>query len=204
VNWKLLVGNFLEGYEVATAHPGLARLFGRYAVEASGGVARAVGRLSRQLSPNWSERHYQTLLTAADEHLASERRRSWCYYSLFPNVGFSVSPDMIGLYHVLPVAPDASVVRLRSYGLPSEDRALRAARYLNGRINRKVMAEDVALLSRVQRGLASRGYDTGVLADSELGLRRFFDWMRAALPVARLRQPPPGTVERRNADLTRA
>lgn len=192
VNWKLLVGNFLEGYEVATAHPGLARLFGRYAVQASGtGVARAIGTLSRQPSPNWSERHYQKLLPPID-HLPADRHRSWCYYSLFPNLGFGVFPDMISLYQVLPVAPDLSLLRLRSYGLPSEDRALRAARFLNERINRQVLKEDMALLKGVQRGLESPSFDTGLLADTETGLRCFFDWLRDALPAARLRRPPPG------------
>jgi phenylpropionate dioxygenase-like ring-hydroxylating dioxygenase large terminal subunit/AcrR family transcriptional regulator len=202
LNWKLLIGNYLEGYEVAAAHPGLARLFGRYQVEASDGVTRAIGTLSQQPSPNWSERHYQRLLPLGD-HLPTARQRSWCYYSLFPNLGVGVHPDMISLFHVVPIASDASLVRLRDYGLPGEDRALRVARYLNARINRQVLDEDIAILDRVQRGLSSRSFETGLLADSEIGLRRFSDWLRTALPVARLRQPPAGPLDVHNADLTR-
>ena len=202
LNWKLLVGNYLEGYEVAAAHPGLARLFGRYEVEASDSVARAIGTLSRQPSPNWSERHYQKFLPL-DDHLPADHQRTWRYYSLFPNLGIGVHPDKISLFHVVPIAPDASLLRLRDYGLPGESRALRAARYLNARINRQVLEEDVAILDRVQRGLASGSFETGLLAESEIGLRRFSDWLRAALPVARLRRPPAKVVDLFDANLTR-
>ena len=41
---------------------------------------------------------------------------------------------------------------------------MKAARYLNWRINRQVNAEDTALIARVQQGMASRSFSVGPLS----------------------------------------
>ena len=50
---------------------------------------------------------------------------------------------------------------------------MKAARYLNWRINRRVNAEDTALIEGVQQGMASRSYMPGPLGESEVCLRSF-------------------------------
>ena len=200
VDWKNVWDNFLEGYHVPAGHPGLHRLFGNnYRVELAGnGVARQVSWLKDELSSNWSERHYQKLLPEA-EHLPPELRRSWNYYSLFPNVAFDIYPDQIEFFQVIPTGPGESFVQGRCYGLADERREMRAARYLNRRINIQVYVEDKELTQGVQAGLESESYDVGLLSEKELCVQQFHDDVRRALPVARLRKAPePGGVAARN------
>ena len=54
---------------------------------------------------------------------------------------------------------------------PTTRREMKAARYLNWRINRRVNDEDTALIARVQEGMASPSYVAGPLGTSEVCLR---------------------------------
>jgi hypothetical protein len=77
---------------------------------------------------------------------------------------------------------------------------MRAARYLNWRINRRVNAEDTVLIKRVQLGMQSRSYRPGPLGQSELCLRAFARKLRRLIPEARQEQPPaPGWSRPRGA-----
>jgi phenylpropionate dioxygenase-like ring-hydroxylating dioxygenase large terminal subunit len=203
VDWKIVIDNYLEGYHVPVAHPGLFRLFGKkYEVEVRPhGLARALQWLQDKPSSVWSERAYQALLPDV-AHLPPERRRAWAYYSLFPNVAFDLFPETLGHFHVIPTAPGCSVLRYRTYGHADKGRALHAVRWLSRRINGQIDAEDVDVTKRVQAGLESGGYETGLLSKHEICVKRFHDAIRRAIPVARLRRAPaPGTVVERNREL---
>jgi phenylpropionate dioxygenase-like ring-hydroxylating dioxygenase large terminal subunit len=67
---------------------------------------------------------------------------------------------------------------------------MKAARYLNWRINRRVNAEDTELITRVQLGMQSPTYEAGPLGTSEVCLRSFATKLRKLIPQARLPQPP--------------
>jgi phenylpropionate dioxygenase-like ring-hydroxylating dioxygenase large terminal subunit len=67
---------------------------------------------------------------------------------------------------------------------------MRAVRYLNWRINRRVSLEDKALIERVQAGMASSSYTSGPLADGEVCLRSFARRMRALIPQSVLPRAP--------------
>ena len=70
---------------------------------------------------------------------------------------------------------------------------LAAARYLNWRINRQVNAEDTALITRVQEGMASRTFSMGPLSDKEVCLKSFCARIRSLIPEAAQEQrPAPG------------
>jgi phenylpropionate dioxygenase-like ring-hydroxylating dioxygenase large terminal subunit len=85
------------------------------------------------------------------------------------------------------------VIREISYALPDDRREMKAARFLNWRINRRVNAEDTELITRVQLGMQSASYQAGPLGTSEVCLRSFARKLRAMIPEARLPQPPaPG------------
>ena len=85
----------------------------------------------------------------------------------------------------------SSSVREISYVLPDERREMKAARYLNWRINRQVNAEDTALITRVQQGMASKSFSMGPLSDKEVCLKHFCARMRDIIPEARLEHAPP-------------
>lgn len=193
VNWKNVGDNYSDGLHIPVAHPGLTRLFGKgYGVEASEHADRMWGDLIDQPSAIWSERMYQRLLPAVP-HLPDDRQRHWLYFKLWPNVAFDIYPDQVDFMQWLPVSPTACLIREISYVLPDDRREMRAARYLNWRINRQVNAEDTALIERVQAGMGSRSFTTGPLSDKEVCLRQFARRMRALIPEARSERPPaPG------------
>ncbi|TFI57906.1 aromatic ring-hydroxylating dioxygenase subunit alpha [Sphingomonas parva] len=193
VNWKNVSDNYSDGLHIPVAHPGLTRLFGRgYRIDAAAHVDRMSGDLLDRPSSNLSERAYQAMLPVA-EHLPEALRRRWLYFKLWPNVAFDIYPDQVDFMQFLPVSPTETLIREISYALPDGRREMRAARYLNWRINRRVNQEDTALILRVQQGMASRSWTPGPLGESEVCLRSFARKLRRLIPEANLHQPPgPG------------
>jgi phenylpropionate dioxygenase-like ring-hydroxylating dioxygenase large terminal subunit len=190
LNWKTIADNYSDHLHIPVGHPGLTRLFGRnYRIEAKDWVDRMEGDLAEKDSANPSERAYQRLLPQA-EHLPASHRRKWLYYKLFPNVAFDIYPDQVDFMQFLPVSSTETVIREISYALPDDRREMRAARYLNWRINRRVNAEDTELITRVQLGMQSPNYVAGPLGTSEVCLRSFARKLRRMIPQARLPAPP--------------
>ena len=196
VNWKCIGDNYSDGLHIPVAHPGLTRLFGRsYGVEAAGHVDRMWGEMQDRPSANWSERAYQRLLPAIP-HLPAERQRGWLYFKLWPNIAFDIYPDQIDFMQWLPVSPTESLIREIGYAIPDANasprwrREMRAARYLNWRINRQVNAEDTVLIARVQQGMTSRSFTAGPLSDKEVCLRNFGKRIREVIPQARTERRP--------------
>jgi phenylpropionate dioxygenase-like ring-hydroxylating dioxygenase large terminal subunit len=199
LNWKTIADNYSDHLHIPVGHPGLTRLFARnYRIEAQPQVDRMEGDLVEKASDNPSERAYQYFLPEA-EHLPASHRRKWLYYKLFPNVAFDIYPDQVDFMQFLPVSSTETVIREISYALPDDRREMRAARYLNWRINRKVNAEDTELITRVQLGMQSPTYVAGPLGTSEVCLRSFATKLRRMIPEARLESPPaPGWSRRAN------
>ena len=83
---------------------------------------------------------------------AAGAQRRWLYFKLWPNVAFDIYPDQVDFMQFLPVSPTETMIREISYALPDDRREMKAARYLNWRINRRVNAEDTALIAGVQAG----------------------------------------------------
>ncbi|MEO5809319.1 MAG: aromatic ring-hydroxylating dioxygenase subunit alpha, partial [Sphingomicrobium sp.] len=204
LNWKTIADNYSDGLHIPVGHPGLSRLFGRsYKIEAQSHVDRMEGDLREDASDNVSERAYQKFLPEV-EHLPPSHRKKWLYYKLFPNVAFDIYPDQVDFMQFLPVSATETVIREVSYALPDADlpehrrREMKAARYLNWRINRRVNAEDTKLIARVQEGMGSPSYVAGPLGTSEACLRSFAQKLRRSIPEARLERPPPPGWSRGN------
>jgi phenylpropionate dioxygenase-like ring-hydroxylating dioxygenase large terminal subunit len=190
LNWKTIADNYSDHLHIPVGHPGLTRLFERnYRIEAKEWVDRMEGDLVEKASANPSERAYQKYLPRVD-HLPPSHRRKWLYYKLFPNVAFDIYPDQVDFMQFLPVSATETVIREISYALPDERREMKAARYLNWRINRRVNAEDTELITRVQLGMQSPSYVAGPLGTSEACLRSFARKLRNLIPQARLDSPP--------------
>ena len=197
VNWKNVADNYSDGLHIPVAHPGLTRLFGKgYGVEAEPHVDRMWGALIDKPSANLSERMYQQTLPPVP-HLPEAAQRLWLYFKLWPNVAFDIYPDQVDFMQFIPVSPTETLIREISYALPDDRREMRAARYLNWRINRQVNAEDTMLIQRVQDGMASKSFTVGPLGTSEVCLRGFCRKMRDLIPESRLeRAPAPGWSHR--------
>lgn len=185
VNWKNVADNYSDGLHIDVAHPGLTRLFGAsYAIEAGPHVDRMSGELVERESANLSERAYQRFLPEG-------AGRTWLYFKLWPNVAFDIYPDQVDFMHFVPVSPTETMIREISYAVPDSRREMKAARYLNWRINRQVNAEDTVLIRRVQQGMGSTLYRPGPLGESEVCLRSFAQKLRRIIPETREEVPPP-------------
>lgn len=191
VNWKNVGDNYSDGMHIPVAHPGLSRLMaGSYRVEAKEWIDKMWGHIAETPSNHWPERQYQKLLNGFD-HIPAERRRLWAYYKLWPNVAFDIYPDQVDFMQFIPVSAKQTLVREIAYVHPDTSREMKAARYLNWRINRQVNAEDTALIEGVQQGMESSSYTTGPLSPSEVCLISFGNRMRELIPEANLEHAPP-------------
>jgi len=193
VNWKNVGDNYSDALHVPFAHPGLKSLFGSdYTIEAGDHVDRLVGTLHDEPRASLSEHAYHRIKPRA-EHLPDSAQNRWLYFKLWPNIAFDIYPDQVDFMQWLPLTPTTTLIREMSYALPDDRRAMKAARYLNWRINRQVNAEDTLLISRVQAGMASQFFTSGPLGESEVCLKSFARKLRQLIPEARLeRAPAPG------------
>ena len=193
VNWKNVGDNYSDALHIRIAHPGLTNLFGHgYGVESRGWVDKMWGALVDEPSPVKSERMYQAVLPDVS-YLPTQRKRLWSYYKLWPNMALDVYPDQVDFMQSIPIGPTTTIIREIAYAIPDARREMRAARYLNWRINRRVSEEDRVLIERVQQGMQSASYTVGPLGDGEVSLKSFGRRMRALIPQARLHHPPaPG------------
>ena len=107
-------------------------------------------------------------------------------------MAFDIYPDQVDFMQWLPVSPTETVIREIPYAMPDDRREMKAARYLNWRINRQVNAEDTQLVTRVQQGMASRSFTAGPLGAAEVSLRSFGRKLRNLIPEARLSRAPQG------------
>ena len=188
VNWKNVADNYSDGLHIPVAHPGLMRIFGKsYAIEAREWVDKMSGELVEQPSPHASERMYQKLI----HDMGLAEGATWAYYKLWPNAAIELYPDQIDFMQFVPVTPTETQLRYINYGLPDRRREMKAARYLNWRINRLVNVEDKDLIERVQAGMASSSFTVGPLGEGEVCLRSFGRRMRALFPEMRDGTPPP-------------
>lgn len=190
VNWKNATDNYVDALHIPVAHDGLHGLLGRsYRLSLEDGVTKIFSELSTSRPASRSNRAYCDILPAVD-HLPPERQRMWTYYKLWPSLMFDIYPDQIDFMQFIPLTPTTCLLRESAYALPDERRAMKLARYLNGRINRDVNREDKDLIERVQAGMGSSSFQAGPLGKSEIALRHFAQQIRELIPLAHHREKP--------------
>jgi choline monooxygenase len=181
-NWKIVVDNYLEGYHVPIAHPGLMRLldYKRYEVELHDNWLWYDAPLRDKPSGNRLERIYQRMVEPMP-HLSEDDRRVWHYIFIYPNTTIDLYPDQVGIWRIAPDGPlrsaDLALTLLpRHAGLRT-----RAAQYANRKVNELVSDEDADLVANQQAGLETRGFEPGPLSRREAALGWFADKVRADL-----------------------
>lgn len=190
VNWKNGCDNYCDALHIPVAHWGLNGLIGpTYRLETDGAAFKIYGDIETGRMASRSNAAYCKILPRAD-HLTDDRQRLWTYYKLWPNLMFDVYPDQVDFMQFIPLTPTTCLLREGAYALPDERREMKAARYLNLRINRIVNREDKDLIERVQAGMGSSTFATGPLGREEILLRAFAGQMRDAIPLARRREKP--------------
>jgi choline monooxygenase len=150
-NWKVYVDNYLEGYHLPTAHPGLFREldYSAYRVETR--------RLhSRQHAP------FRTAGgPAAAGRLYSADEREALYYWVFPNWMLNVYPDNVSLNIIVPLSPEQTRTIFEWYVPASVGPAVPAGVARTIDFGDQIQVEDIAVCEAVQVRLHSRTYDRG-------------------------------------------
>ena len=160
VNWKNVADNYSDGMHIPVAHPGLTRLFGRSYGDRGAGLDRQdVGRPA-------ATSHQQQLVGAPVSEAAAAGRapaaRSGSACGPISSCGRMSPSTSIPIRSISCSSsrclPRETMIREIAYVHPDSRREMRAARYLNWRINRQVNVEDKTLIERVQAGMASSSY----------------------------------------------
>ena len=173
------------------AHRGLDGLVGgSYALDVQDAACVITADIDTKPDQTLSARAYRKFLPDAP-HLPPERQRQWRYLMLWPNLAFDIYPEQIDFMQFIPLSADRTLLREISYALPDARREMKAARYLNWRINRVVNLEDKDIIERTHAGM-NAGVAPGPIARDETGLRHFADRIRHAVPSARHRDKPAG------------
>jgi len=181
-NWKVVADNYLEGYHVPIAHPGLMRLldYERYIPDIEDGYVWFEAPMRVKPSDNRVERLYQRIVRPMG-HLTEADRRVWRYVFIYPNTALDLYPDQVGMWQINPDGPERTRDAWALLRPRTERRRDRLARRLNDRVNELVNDEDVELVEAVQNGLRTRGYECGPLNAREAAVGWLADRIRADL-----------------------
>ncbi|WP_084729975.1 aromatic ring-hydroxylating oxygenase subunit alpha [Streptacidiphilus neutrinimicus] len=182
-NWKVAVDNYLEGYHVPVAHPGLMRLFdyqNYVASELRESYALFQVPLRDKPSSNVVERLYQRV-TSPMPGLTEADRRVWRYAVIYPNTLLDFYPDHVLAWTAIPTAPDRVAVGGAWYTKPGAGVRTALARRLNIHIGWITNDEDAELVARVQHGLGTPGFEPGPLSRRESAVGWFAERIRADL-----------------------
>jgi choline monooxygenase len=184
-NWKVVVENYLEGYHVPIAHPGLMRLldYQRYTVETHGGWAWFDAPLREAPSANRLERIYQRLAKPMPG-LSESDAKVWRYVLVYPNTTIDLYPDQVNIWQIRPAGVERTTDSWACLRPRGSGPLTRLVQRVNNKLNTIVLDEDVDLVRGVQEGTRTRGYRPGPLSAREAGVAWFADRVRADLAGA--------------------
>ena len=203
VNWKSMRDVDNEGYHVPKAHPSLKDLYGKDYVDEPyvDGASLSIGKLNDKPRQFWSVREYRKLVSRLT-HLPAPQNGSWIYIGIFPNSVIALYPDSAIFYQEIPTGVKSTRQRGAVYRFADENREMRAARYLSGRIDGLTADEDLQLIKWTDEAPESSGFDGIILSDLEYGVRSHHDQLRSLMPVFNdPAAPPAGTLAKRNSML---
>ena len=153
-NWKVYVDNYLEGYHIPIAHPGLMREidYTQYRTDTFRYYSQQFAPI-RALKPDDAvERAYAP---------GTGSRKEALYFWIFPNLMLNIYPDNISTNLIVPLSHDKTLTIFEWFfhdakSETTRERILRAIAFSD-----EVQQEDIELCRAVQRGLRSSTYDRG-------------------------------------------
>ncbi len=152
-NWKVFVDNYLDGgYHVNTIHPGLAGVldYSHYRTEIA---AHASVQSSPLRAPN---------ATSDDLSASQVRTGDMAYYWwVFPNFMVNIYQGMMDTNLVLPLGPERCRVIFDFFFADQGPTGSEAYRKESVAVAHQIQLEDQGICEDVQKGLASRFFDTG-------------------------------------------
>jgi choline monooxygenase len=168
-NWKVYVDNYLEGYHVPIAHPGLYRAidYERYEV--------APRRFhSAQYAPLRSGDETRRMLGRDRRYLRSDDEERALYYWIFPNLMLNLYADNLQLNAIVPLGVGRTLTIFEWFVHPDLEASRRERLAESIAFSDEIQREDIEVCEAVQQGLRSRAYDAGRFsAKRENGVHHF-------------------------------
>ena len=153
-NWKVYVDNYLEGYHLPIAHPGLFREvdYDQYRVETHRYYSKQHAPI-RDVEPGSArDRRYVR---------SGEAEADALYYWVFPNVMLNVYLDNTSINIIIPVGHDKTLTLFEWYFEPPGTGEGWESMQQIIAFSDEIQQEDIELCEWVQRGLRSKAYDRG-------------------------------------------
>ena len=154
-NWKVYVDNYLEGYHVPIAHPGLYREldYEKYRVDTFRYYSSQYAPIRPAKSGDVQGRDRRYVRTEAEAEAL--------YYWIFPNVMLNIYPDNMSINIILPLAHDRTLTIFEWYfEEPGTGEGWESMQQTIA-FSDEIQQEDIEICVAVQQGLNSRAYDTG-------------------------------------------
>jgi len=152
-NWKVYVDNYLEGYHIPIAHPGLMREidYAQYRTDTYRYYSQQFAPLRAMKASDTGERFYAPG-TGLQEAL---------YFWIFPNLMLNIYPDNISTNVIVPLSHDKTLTIFEWFfhdvdSPKTKERIAKAVAFSD-----EVQQEDILLCENVQKGLRSATYDRG-------------------------------------------
>src|SRR5260221_10282490 len=152
-NWKVYVDNYLEGYHIPIAHPGLMREidYAQYRTDTFRYYSQQFAPIRAMKIEEAGERFYAPG-TGLQEAL---------YFWIFPNLMLNIYPDNISTNVIVPLSHEKTLTIFEWFfhdvsSAKNQERIKRAVAFSD-----EVQQEDIGLCENVQRGLRSSTYDRG-------------------------------------------
>ncbi len=168
-NWKVYVDNYLEGYHLPIAHPGLFKEldYDQYRVETFKYYSKQHAPI-RELKPGevpGRDRRYVRMPGSEEDAL---------YYWIFPNTMLNIYQDNISTNVIIPLGVDRTLTIFEwFYAEPGTGTGWESMQQTIA-FSDEIQQEDIAVCEQVQRGLRSRSYESGRFsAKRENGVHHF-------------------------------
>ena len=152
-NWKVYVDNYLEGYHIPIAHPGLMR-----EIDYANYRTDTYRYYSQQFAPI---RAMKAEDTAERAYAPGAGMQQAAYFWIFPNLMLNIYPDNISTNVIVPLAHDRTLTIFEWFFHDVADPDVRERIQKAVAFSDEVQQEDIGLCENVQRGLRSSRYDRG-------------------------------------------
>jgi choline monooxygenase len=152
-NWKVYVDNYLEGYHIPIAHPGLMREidYAQYRTDTYRYYSQQFAPIRAMKADDTAERAYAP----------GKGLQQAAYFWIFPNLMLNIYPDNISTNLIVPLSHDRTLTIFEWFfhdvaNSEVQERIQRAIAFSD-----EVQQEDIGLCESVQKGLRSSTYDRG-------------------------------------------
>ena len=184
-NWKIVVDNYLEGYHVPVAHPGLMRLldYKRYDVELYDNWVWFDAPLRDKPSGNLLERP-TSAWSSRCRGWPKRTRASGASSCIYPNTTIDLYPDQIGIWQILPDGTGATRRRHDAAAPRRQPAHARRAGSPTARSTSWSAMRTSTWWPTSRPGIETHGFEPGPLSRREAALGWFADRIRADLGQA--------------------